>query len=78
MKRQRLCEVQQELRPAVMRLGESGDVATLQKWAGLQCPKRDHCGKDRPCEGFTAENRQRISELQDRLFVAGFVHITEK
>jgi len=78
MKRQRLCEVSDELKPAIMKLGEGGDAETVRMWASLRCPKRDHCAKDRPCEGMNAENRQKISELQDKLFVHGFVHTTEK
>jgi hypothetical protein len=33
---QRLCEISDELRPAVMRLGESGEIGPLRMWAGLR------------------------------------------
>lgn len=69
---QRLCEVSEELRAPVMRLGEGGDVATVRRWAGLRCPRRDHCDESSKCKGFTPANRQRISEIEDELFVRGF------
>jgi hypothetical protein len=71
----RLCEVQAELRDPVMRLGEGGDAATVRQWASLRCPRAGHCDPSKRCEGFTPSNRQVISEIQDRLFVAGFVRI---
>jgi hypothetical protein len=74
----RLCEVTAELRDPVMKLGERGDVGTVRQWASLRCPKRGHCDPSQKCEGFTPQNRQTISQLKDRLFTAGFVHIEEK
>jgi hypothetical protein len=73
----RLCEVQAEMRPAVMRLGEGGDAQTVRAWASLRCPSGGHCDPSQRCTGFTPQNRQVISELQDRLFVAGFVRLEE-
>jgi len=79
MKRERLCEVTSELRPAVLELGTRGDAEPLRMWAQLQCPSRGgHCDKAGPCRGFTPANRQAISELQDRLFQAGFVRVEEQ
>lgn len=73
----RLCEVSDEMRDPVLKLGEGGDAATVRQWASLRCPKRGHCDPSERCSGFTPQNRQTISELQDRLFVAGFVRLEE-
>ena len=71
----RLCEVVSEMRDPVLELGTHGDVDTLRRWAGLRCPRRDHCDQSRKCEGMTGQNLQTISELKDKLFQAGFVQI---
>ena len=79
MSRQRLCEISVELRPAVMRMGEGGDVDTVRAWAGLRCPRSGgHCDPTRKCLGMNAQNRLTISKIQDELFVKGFVHIQQK
>ena len=74
----RLCEVSAEMRDPVMELGTHGDAETVRKWASLRCPHREHCDQSRPCQGFTPENRQAISELDDKLFSAGFVKIRQE
>lgn len=73
----RLCEVRDELRPAIMRLGESGDAVTVRRWASLRCPRRDHCNPDRACEGMSGQNLVTIARLEDKLFQHGFTK-TEK
>jgi len=74
-----LCEMRDEMRPAVLELGLHGDSKIVRDWATLKCPHAGGCSKSAArCDGFTAENRLRIAELKDRLFVAGFVRITEK
>jgi len=72
---QRLCEVKDEMGEAIMALPHSESL-TKTKWSLLECPHgRAHCDKSRPCSGMTAENKMRIAQLEDRLFVAGFVQI---
>lgn len=73
----RLCEVSDELRDPVMKLGEGGDARLVRTWASLRCPRAGHCDPTQKCEGFTPQNRQTISKLEDRLFVAGFVRVEE-
>lgn len=77
MSGRRLCEVREEMREPVYRIGEreSDGVTVLRKWNSLQCPFAGHCDKSGPCRGFTPENNQILSELRDRLFVAGFTYI---
>ncbi len=77
MSGQRLCEVVSEMRDPVMELGTHGDADTVLRWASLRCPRKGHCDPSQRCQGFTPENRQNISELDDRLFRAGFIKVEE-
>jgi hypothetical protein len=81
MKQQRLCEVKDAMRtPLISISGGFSDHdghPLVQSWSQLKCPFTQHCDKSGPCRGFTAENRQRISELDDVFFKHGFVHTTE-
>lgn len=79
MSGRRLCEVKEEMHgPLVQLVREAGGPLEIgHQWASLRCPFTNHCDKTGPCRGFTPANRQRISEIEDRLFAAGFVHIEE-
>jgi len=75
---ERLCEVQDSMREAVMEIGLHArppeGAKLVRQWASLRCPHRGGCNKSAPrCDGMTPENRQIISKLKDKLFMAGVV-----
>jgi len=74
MSNKRLCEIKEEMHaPLVQLVAANGPQEIGHQWAMLKCPFTQHCDKTGPCRGFTPANRQRISEIEDRLFVAGFI-----
>lgn len=75
----RLCEVEAELRPAIMRLGEAGDADAVRRWASLRCPHAHGCDQSAArCDGMSGQNLVTIARLEDRLFQHGFVRTNEK
>ncbi len=75
---QRLCEVKDELFPAAMELVKRGDFEVRFQLDELRCTRgRDHCDPSEMCLGLHGETRQRIEEIKDRLFRAGFVRLEE-
>jgi len=76
----RLCEIQAGMRDALLEIGlrELEGYKLLRKWAGMKCPNRDHCDPSRKCEGLTPLNLVTISQLEDALFVRGYVNEKEK
>jgi len=61
-----------------MELVRRGDFEVRLRLDELRCPRgRDHCDPDQRCLGMHGENRQRIEEIKDRLFRAGFVRLEE-
>lgn len=71
----RLCEVKDEMMTALVQIvkQEGGAVPVGHKISLLRCPFSQHCDKTGPCKGFTPTNRQRINEIEDELFVRGFI-----
>ena len=78
MTQQRLCKSKKRLFPAAMELVQRGDFSVRFQLDELKCPRgRDHCDPREKCLGMHGENRQRIEEIKDRLFRAGFVRLEE-
>ena len=76
----KLCEIQQEMRQPLLEIGlrELEGYKLLRKWAGMKCPNRNHCDPSQKCEGLTPSNLVTIAQLEDALFVRGYVNEKEK
>lgn len=78
-KSERLCEVRDALFvPIIQLIKEQGAMSDAMKLRlelqELECPAgRGHCDPSKPCQGFTRENRMRISRIEDGLFEKGFI-----
>lgn len=73
----RLCELKDEMMTALVQIVQTQNngraLPVGHSISLLRCPSANHCDRTGPCRGFTARNRQRISEIEDELFVRGFI-----
>ncbi len=75
MSDERLCQRKSALLDCMLKIvDETHHVpAVRMELDFLKCPNGHHCDPTKPCVGFSAENRQRISKIEDKLFELGFM-----